>query len=164
MAEKGSKGVEIGVEKELRYQFNSLHSHVPTFTPWNCAASVPSTLTADTSKTFLFVRVLLAQISLCLEILSGAKFRLHIGHWANPAFGANFGFSEDFLVVDWPRDNFFAGDRVTLFWNEFALVWKLFLLLLLLLLSLEDALEKFDSFLGSGWGVVFVGEWILSKL
>ena len=142
-----------------------------TFTPWNCAASVPSTLEADTSKTFLLVRVLLAQISLCLEILSGAKFRLHMEHWARPAFGANLGFSllVDDIFRDWPREIFgcFVGDCVILFWGwiVFCLLLLLFLLFLLLLkLSLDGALEKFDTVLGSEWGVVFAGDWSLSKL
>ena len=135
---------------------------------------MPSTLEAETSKTFLLVLELLAQISLCLEILSGAKFLLQIEHWERPAFGANFGFSldnNDFLI-DWPpRENFgsFLGDCARPFWgrNVFCplLLLLLFLLFLLLLKlsSLEGALENFESFLGCGWGVVFAAEWRLSK-
>ena len=133
-----------------------------TFTPWNCAASVPCTREAATSKTFLLFLELFAQISLCFEILSGAKLRLQIKHWAKPAFGANFGFSLDKdLFIDWPLGSFVCflfGDRVRLFW-----AWRL-PFILLRNLSPIDAFETGVSFLGCVWEVVLAWDWNISNV
>ena len=143
--------------------FNRIHNCGCTFTPWNCAASVPSTREAETSKTFLLFLELFAQISLCFEILSGAKLRLQIEHWEKPAFGANFGFSlDEDLFIDWPLDSFvgcFFGDRVRLFWAR-----KVLPFILLRNLSPIDAFETGVSFLGCVWEGVLAWDWNISEL